>query len=206
MENLTNWCVYMHENRVNGKKYIGITSQKPTRRWANGEGYKNSARFYAAIQKYGWDAFRHELLFTDLTQEEAERLEIELIAKYGTLDPLRGYNLDPGGSVRHPTAETREKLRAAHQGQKPTAANRQSIVAAVKGKPKTDEHRRKISKAHGGREIRCVETGEVFMNAYEVQRATGIDARSVRQVCTHVQYHKTAGGLHWEYVEAVNAT
>ena len=206
MENLTNWCVYMHENRVNGKKYIGITSQKPTRRWNNGNGYSQNAHFYAAIQKHGWDAFRHDLLFTDLTQEEAERLEVELIAKYGTLDPLRGYNLDPGGSVRHPTAETREKLRASHRGQKPTAANRESIVAAVKGKPKTEEHRRKISRARGGREIRCVETGEVFPNGYEVQRTTGIDRRSVCRVCEKRTNYKTAGGLHWEYVEAVNAT
>jgi hypothetical protein len=206
MENLTNWCIYMHENRVNGKKYIGITCQKPTKRWNNGNGYSQNAHFYAAIKKHGWDAFRHDILFTNLTQEEAERLEIELIAKYGTLDPDKGYNLDPGGSVRHPTAETREKLREAHLGQKPTAANRQSIVAAVKGKPKTEEHRRKISQARGGREIRCVETGEVFMNAYEVQRATGINARSVRQVCTHVPHHKTAGGLHWEYVEPVSIT
>lgn len=206
MENLTNWCVYMHENRQNGKKYIGITSQKPTKRWNNGNGYRHNGHFFAAIQEYGWDAFRHELLYTDLTQEQAEKLEIELIAKYMTLDPAFGYNLDPGGSVRHPTAETREKLRASHQGQKPTAANRQSIVAAVKGKPKTDEHRQKISKARGGHSIRCIETGVVFMNGYEVERMTGVDRRSVCRVCEKKPNFKTAGGLHWEYVEAVSAT
>lgn len=195
------WVVYMHENRENGKKYIGITCQRPERRWQNGEGYRQSRHFYSAIKSHGWDAFRHEVLYTNLTQAEAEKLEIELIEKYQTLNPEKGYNLDPGGHLRRPTEETRQRLREAHQGQKPTALNRQRLLEAVKGKPQTYEHRRNMSKAKGGREIRCVETGEIFLNAYEVQRQTGIDARSVRQVCTHVPYHKTAGGLHWEYIE-----
>ena len=96
MENLTNkttnWCVYMHEHRESGKKFIGITNQKPTNRWDNGRGYERCPRFYPAIQADGWDAFRHEILFTNLTQAEAELLEIELISKYGTQDPARGYN------------------------------------------------------------------------------------------------------------------
>lgn len=99
MENLTNWCVYMHENRFNGKKYIGITGMKPTNRWANGTGYKRCPIFYAAIKKYGWDAFQHDILYTGLTQEEAERLEVELITKYQTQDRDKGYNLAVGGGV-----------------------------------------------------------------------------------------------------------
>ena len=119
MENLTNWCVYMHENRVNGKKYIGITSLKPTNRWANGRGYQRCPLFYAAIEKYGWDAFRHDILFTGLTQEEAERLEVDLIAKYQTQDPEKGYNLAAGGGVNcgfHRSEEFKQKLSKARAG------------------------------------------------------------------------------------------
>ena len=101
MENLSNkknnWCVYMHENRVNGKKYIGITSQKPTNSWANGHGYKSCPFFHAAILRQGWDAFKHEILYTGLEQVEAEKLEVELIAKYETRNPDKGYNTDRKG-------------------------------------------------------------------------------------------------------------
>lgn len=96
MENLsdkqTNWCVYMHENRVNGKKYIGITSRKPTNKWSNGHGYKRCPFFYAAIDKYGWDSFKHYILYTSLTFIEAEKLKHELIEKYMTENIQYGYN------------------------------------------------------------------------------------------------------------------
>lgn len=32
------WCVYIHTS-PSGKKYIGITSQNPQKRWQNGKGY-----------------------------------------------------------------------------------------------------------------------------------------------------------------------
>ena len=52
---MNNYCVYMHVNKINNKKYIGITKQKtPESRWgANGVNYKGSPHFYAAIKKYG---------------------------------------------------------------------------------------------------------------------------------------------------------
>ena len=34
------WTVYCHENRVNGKRYVGITSREVTERWRDGKGYK----------------------------------------------------------------------------------------------------------------------------------------------------------------------
>ena len=151
MENLTNWCVYMHENRANGKKYIGITSQKPTNRWRNGAGYDKQPRFFAAIQKYGWDGFRHEILYTSLTQEEAERLEVELIAKYETLNEEKGYNLSPGGVIFMPTEETRAKQSAARMGWAPTEETKGKMSAAKKGKPLSAEHRASLSAAQMGR-------------------------------------------------------
>jgi len=46
------YCIYVHTNLINNKKYVGITSQTiPERRWQNGEGYKHNSYFYTAIKK-----------------------------------------------------------------------------------------------------------------------------------------------------------
>ena len=91
------FTVYMHTS-PNGKRYIGITSQRPVRRWgSNGYGYIDNLYFWRAIQKYGWDNFKHEILFEDLTKEEAEQKEIELIAFYDSTNPSKGYNMTAGG-------------------------------------------------------------------------------------------------------------
>lgn len=125
------WCVYWHENRANGKRYIGITSQKPERRWQNGAGYTGNPRFSNAIKKYGWDGFRHEVLYAGLNKETAERLEMELIAKYQTQDPEHGYNIREGGNVSPIAQETREKISAKNKGRilgplKPETKKKQS--------------------------------------------------------------------------------
>ena len=73
------WCVYRHENKVNGKVYIGITSMAPSRRWDYGRGYRRNKHFYSSIVKYGWDSFSHEVLFDDLTKEQACQYEQALI-------------------------------------------------------------------------------------------------------------------------------
>lgn len=93
------YYVYCHTNKTNGKKYVGITSkQKPEYRWAKGEGYKTQFVFYRAIQKYGWDGFEHEILFENLSENEAKNKEIELIQQFNSKIP-NGYNVTDGGDV-----------------------------------------------------------------------------------------------------------
>ena len=88
------WCVYKHTSPSKGV-YIGITKQNPVIRWSNGSGYKRNPYFYKAIQKYGWDNFKHEILFSNLTQEEAERYEKNLISEYR--NGGKCYNILDGG-------------------------------------------------------------------------------------------------------------
>jgi len=61
------------------------------------------SHFWAAIRKYGKDAFEHEVLETCDTLEAANASEVGWIEKLGTRDPEKGFNLAPGGNhVPHP--------------------------------------------------------------------------------------------------------
>lgn len=91
------WTVYYHQNKVNGKIYVGITSQKPERRWQNGHGY-DTQMFGNAVKKYGWDkGFYHAIFASDLTENEAKKMETTLIKLFKTYDKDYGYNLTSGG-------------------------------------------------------------------------------------------------------------
>ena len=90
--------VYCHTNKINGKKYIGITRTSVRKRWGiNGSGYARCPLFYCAIQKYGWDNFTHEIIKDNLSNDEASKIESELIQKFHTNDRNYGYNISNGG-------------------------------------------------------------------------------------------------------------
>lgn len=91
-----NYNVYMHTNKTNGKKYIGITCQNPNRRWQNGKGYRTQY-FYKAIVKYGWENFEHKVIYTNISRENACAIEKELIETHRTNEKTFGYNITNGG-------------------------------------------------------------------------------------------------------------
>lgn len=92
------YTVYMHISPSN-KKYIGITKNKPIKRWDCGRGYKKNKYFWNAIQKYGWDNIEHIILYTELNEQDAKQKEIELISKYNSSDRRYGYNISKGGDL-----------------------------------------------------------------------------------------------------------
>ena len=92
------YSVYIHTNKVNGKRYVGVTRVKPERRWAKGEGYRDNSHFYAAIKKYGWDNFEHNVIKVD-TEEKMFELEKYYIQLYDTTDQNKGYNQSIGGEA-----------------------------------------------------------------------------------------------------------
>lgn len=107
---MNNYTIYAHKNKINGKLYIGQTCQKPEYRWNNGKHYQNCTAFNRAIQKYGWDSFEHIILFQNLTKEEANQLEIELIQQYDTTNREYGYNCQAGGNDKSLSQEGKEKI------------------------------------------------------------------------------------------------
>lgn len=107
------WCVYCHTNKINSKRYVGITSKRPRKRWKGGSGYRQQPKFYNAIKKYGWDSFSHEILLDGLTKEEAAESEVYYIQLFRSTDAEFGYNASTGGFGGHykMTPKTLEKKR-----------------------------------------------------------------------------------------------
>lgn len=96
------WSLYVHINKINGKKYVGITKQSPKNRWGyNGYNYRNQCKksnhFYNAICKYGWNNFEHIVILSGLTLREANMLEILYISIFKSFDRKYGYNATKGG-------------------------------------------------------------------------------------------------------------
>lgn len=97
------YYIYIHTNRFNGKKYVGMTNNI-ARRWRNnGIEYKPSENerqrpFWNAIKKYGFANFDHEIVKEVATFEEACQEEINTIAEYHTTDRKYGYNVAAGGN------------------------------------------------------------------------------------------------------------
>lgn len=142
---LGNYTVYKHTS-PSGKVYIGITRDKLQHRWKGGHGYVNNQHFARAIQKYGWPAFQHEVIAEGLTQQEAETLEIKLIAQYDSTNPLKGYNRAPGGHTQSP--ETRAKISRALTGVPLSKAHRARLSKAFKGRQLSESCKQKISENH----------------------------------------------------------
>lgn len=146
-----NYCIYKH-TVPNGKVYIGQTCQKLESRFGkNGYRYKGCTLFYNAIQKYGWDNIKHEILFEGLTQEDANKKEIELIRKYCSNDRNFGYNLQEGGNNGSPTEETRKKMSQWQVGKVLSEETKQKISKARTGQKDSQETRIKKSNGQKGK-------------------------------------------------------
>ena len=107
------YCVYVHTNKINGKKYVGITCRKPSKRWKAGSAYRNNPYFYNAIQKYGWDGFTHDVIMSGLSRQSACEWERFYIKHWDTTNKKNGYNISLGGEgVLSVSDETRKKQSA----------------------------------------------------------------------------------------------
>lgn len=123
------YYVYKHES-PSGKVYIGMTHDIK-KRWKNsGQEYRNNVKFTTEIMKYGWDNFKHIILFDHLTKEEAEIKEIEMIKKYKTTNPTYGFNLTSGGAGVHDHQKYRNVIQYDIEGN--YIASFPSIIAAAK--------------------------------------------------------------------------
>ena len=87
--------VYCHTNLVNGKLYFGVTRNTWESRWKTK--YRQNLHFYRAIQKYGEENWKHEVVADGLTRKSAAAYEQAMIDFFDTTDRTKGYNIGRGG-------------------------------------------------------------------------------------------------------------
>lgn len=213
---MDNYIVYIHLNKINNKAYIGITKQNIKDRWRNGSGYPKTHQpaFANAIQKYGWENFKHIIWAENLSKKEAEIWEVRLIALFKTNvckwdKDACGYNMTNGGDGncghKH-TEEAKKKMRESHKNI--SDETRAKMSKARKGKYIGENHplygthlsqeiikKRSKSKSNA---VYCVELNIVFNSAIEDSKKLKISQGNISSCCRGKR--KTAGGYHWQFI------
>ena len=104
---------------------------------------------------------------TNLTQEEANRMEELLIALYETTDPNKGYNIKKGGNNHSLSEATKEKISIAAQNRNEEWREKQR--GAHLGIKYPEEVCRKHWKA-----VYCVETRTTYESQTKAAQALGL--------------------------------
>lgn len=173
---MNKWTVYSHIT-PSGKMYIGITGTDVIKRWNYGNGYRSCTLFNKAIEKYGWENIQHDVIASNLTEQEAKNFEQLLIRGLELNNPKFGYNITMGGEttngLRH-TDEAKLKVSISNSGENNGRA----------------------------RSVRCITTGEVFGTVTEASKKYHVDRYNLALNCSGRRDHcGTLNGqkLQWEY-------
>lgn len=144
-------AVYVLENTINNKSYIGQTINKVEDRWRSHK--KSSYPIGCAIRKYGWDNFKTYTYY--VPEELLDYFEIEMIKKADCLVP-NGYNISKGGSQVMTglklSEEHKRKISKGNKGKKkPPRSKEHRRNASLAQKNRSDEKRKNISEGAKGR-------------------------------------------------------
>ncbi len=115
--------IYKITNKVNGKCYIGLTTQSTKQRWSEHKSRftlgERDHKLYRAMRKYGIKNFICETICTVFDRDDLPKLEIYFIEKFNSFK--RGYNMNCGGDFV--SEDTKEKIRQKMLGRKITWDN-----------------------------------------------------------------------------------
>ena len=184
------------------KEYIGQTVQDDFQIRLNGHiSDVNNGRkrhLYNAIRLHGWDQFQIEILHSfpkeGNWEERLDKLEIQEIAKRGTLAP-GGYNNETGGN----------KNKVLHEDTKALMSSvRSGELHAMFGKHHDDEAKELLKEANRKAVQQWSKDGtqilRTFESVEEAAKESGACSEHIGKVCKGTR--KTAGGFQWKFVQS----
>lgn len=184
------YIIYGHQNNLTKIWFIGRISQKSKSRWKNGCRYKNNPKFLDAINKYGWDNFRHIIFEENVLEELADERECHYIRLYDSIE--NGYNL----SSNNEYLEELKQIMSESRNEPKSFSFSLPSISQTKIKSRIS----KQAKSNDSRRVRCVETKETFSSIAEAAIKADIkNSSSISSCCSNRS--KTAAGYHWEYAD-----
>lgn len=212
--------IYCITNKVNNKKYVGLTVTTLANRFkehrADSKRKRIKMPLYKAFEKYGLENFVIEQLEEADNEVLADR-EIYWIDKLNTYDSRYGYNATRGGQGgrRLYNDETRklviaewEKGYSIQEIHERLGIGEVKISSYVKNLPNFKERTQEIITQRiiqaRGRKVRQYTTNGEFVKEYatasEAQRELGLNNCSqIVDCCKHTNY--TCKGFLWRYAE-----
>lgn len=164
--------IYLIENRVNGKRYVGQTVKPLEARWRYhvwfSKNEANDSALPCAIRKYGKDAFNCSILqeLPNASKKQLDEAEIRWISELQTHGSQGGYNCTLGGDgangaiwsderrakhrAKMGSDEVRLTLSISHLGKRSTPETRAKQAASLTGITRSPETRAKMSVAKRG--------------------------------------------------------
>lgn len=142
------YYIYKTTNILNNKFYIGKRHyKKKDDKWYLGSG----VLLKKAIEKYGRENFKKEIIEWCFSPEEVNVREKFWITKLDALNPKIAYNLAPGGDGGFWGEEACKKISMKLKGMKRPPEFGNKVSKALKGKKKSQEHIEKVRNALIGR-------------------------------------------------------
>lgn len=195
--------VYKH-TVPDGKVYIGVTKNIKNR-WRK-TSYVENEYFSEAINLYGWNNIKHEVLFVTESKEDAGKKEQELILEYKSDNLDYGYNIEKGGFNGVQRSEyTKKKISQSLLGEKNPRFGKKFAYKARGGR-NSNYDREKRSSSHKGQipvnKIKVLQLNleNKVLNLYEsfveASVKTGVSISNISRVANGKR--KTAGGFIWK--------
>lgn len=172
--------IYLIENIVNDKKYVGQTTKNLSTRFSRhcwSSEFKKNMPISCAIKKYGKDKFTIVEIDRCETLEDANQKEVYWANYYNTFSPI-GYNLKAGGrkylqmaeetklkisisnTGKTRSIESKKRLSDSHKGYKLLESTKQKLSILNKGKVLEDTTKNSISLKNSKRYLLMSPSGE----------------------------------------------